>query len=626
MDRHSNSHHTFPRYSERVTVQLMLLTLLAVWLGGVGYLYLSYQTQTRQYVEYTLDDVAQRGSLLALMQAELVDSKLTHYDRLLQNLQPQVSNHLNNNVDENTLTQLLNDHSNGSGALADLIYIDQFGDIAAWTHEGPKPNVFDRDYFQVHRGTDVNERYLSLPVVARVEEEIQIVTISRPVFDADGQWQGVLAAALNLQEFSNALEAITLNDRIFSAVAHANGEVLLVTPYTPLTQGTMLPELPDTFDANVPGSHEFNISSEDVPRQVAHHPLQDWGLLVFVGEDLTLARSSIESFQQNQLQRALFIATVCTLLLLAVAWLLYQRLQSLRQLRAGEEELHASYARNQAIINALPDLLVTVSADGTVIDYEAGQDNIEILPPEQFLGHSLGEILPAHLAEGAQKSIDRALATGRVQTFEYSLKPNQQLRAHYEARMARLTDDKVLVIILDISERKEAQDLLQWQATHDSLTRLPNRILFYDRLQQSINEQQRHNSRTFALLYLDLDGFKAVNDTLGHTAGDDLLCQVAERLKRRLRASDTVARLAGDEFGVIIKQCTRTDANRLAKKIGLDLAAPYQVDGQTVLISASVGVAVCPEDGSTPDALVKVADHAMYDIKHAPARALDKEV
>lgn len=619
MDRHSISHHRLPKYSERVTVQLMLLTLLAVWLGGVGYLYLSYQNQTGQYAEYTLDDVAQRGSLLALMQAELVDSKLTHYDRLLQNLQSQVSTQLANQVDESTLTQLLNDHARGSGALADLIYVDQFGDITAWTHEGPKPNVFDRDYFQVHRNTETNGRYLSLPVVARVDEGIQMVTISRPVFDAQGQWQGVLAAALNLEEFSKALGAITLNERIFSAVAHANGEVLLVTPYTPLPQGTMLPELPDTFDAGAPGTLEFSIPSEDVPRQVTHHPLQDWGLLVFVGEDLTLARSSIENFNQNQLQRALFIATVCTLLLLAVAWLLYQRLQSLRQLRAGEEQLHASHARNQAIINALPDLLVTVSADGTVIDYEAGQDNIELLPPEQFLGHSLGEILPAHLAESAQKSIDQALATGRVQTFEYSLKPNQQLRAHYEARMARLTDDRALVIILDITERKEAQDLLQWQATHDSLTRLPNRILFYDRLQQSINEQQRHNSRTFALLYLDLDGFKAVNDTLGHTAGDELLCQVAERLKTRLRASDTVARLAGDEFGVIVKQCARNDAISLAHKISKDLAAPYKVDEQTVLISASVGVAVCPDDGATPDALVKVADHAMYDTKHGLA-------
>lgn len=166
-------------------------------------------------------------------------------------------------------------------------------------------------------------------------------------------------------------------------------------------------------------------------------------------------------------------------------------------------------------------------------------------------------------------------------------------------------------------ELREGAEELKLVAHHDSLTGLPNRLLFNDRLDQAISFAQR-NSRQFALLYLDLDKFKPVNDTLGHTAGDELLQGVAARIRAQVRASDTVARVGGDEFIVILlDNIKRCDAQAVARKIIAALAVPFPLASaeQTVGIGASIGIAVYPMDGETADELVKAADAAMYSEK-----------
>jgi diguanylate cyclase (GGDEF)-like protein len=154
-------------------------------------------------------------------------------------------------------------------------------------------------------------------------------------------------------------------------------------------------------------------------------------------------------------------------------------------------------------------------------------------------------------------------------------------------------------------------------AHHDSLTGLPNRLLFNDRLNQAISLAKR-DSRQFALLYLDLDKFKPVNDTLGHTAGDELLKGVGARIRHQVRESDTVARVGGDEFTVILPDIARhEEAETVAKKIIAALAAPFQLGSQkqSVDIGTSIGIAVYPADAQDTDALIKAADAAMYSAK-----------
>jgi diguanylate cyclase (GGDEF)-like protein len=174
-------------------------------------------------------------------------------------------------------------------------------------------------------------------------------------------------------------------------------------------------------------------------------------------------------------------------------------------------------------------------------------------------------------------------------------------------------------VTTDITEHKLTEERIQRVAHHDSLTGLPNRLLFNDRLNQAISLAKR-DSRQFALLYLDLDKFKPVNDTLGHTAGDELLKSAAARILHQIRESDTVARVGGDEFTVILPAIARReDAETVAKKIIAALATPFQLGRQmqSVDIGTSIGIALYPADAQDADALVKAADAAMYSAKQA---------
>ena len=167
----------------------------------------------------------------------------------------------------------------------------------------------------------------------------------------------------------------------------------------------------------------------------------------------------------------------------------------------------------------------------------------------------------------------------------------------------------------DITERKRAEQLISYQAYHDALTDLPNRTLFKDRLNLALVQAKRSKNE-LAVMFVDLDRFKLVNDTLGHIKGDELLQMVALRLKERLREGDTLARLGGDEFTLILPDLRdKKDAAMIADQIVHSISQPFYLDGTEVHVSASVGIAVCPADGETVDDLIRHADIAMYKVK-----------
>lgn len=167
----------------------------------------------------------------------------------------------------------------------------------------------------------------------------------------------------------------------------------------------------------------------------------------------------------------------------------------------------------------------------------------------------------------------------------------------------------------DISERKKAEATITFQAYHDLLTGLPNRALFKDRLTQAIANARRHGS-LLAVMFLDLDRFKSVNDTLGHLVGDELLQLTSQRLRHCLREGDTLARIGGDEFMLLLPHIrTRDSAAYIAEKILAALKAPFHLNSHELYISASIGIAVYPDDGVTHETLIKHADIAMYSAK-----------
>ena len=172
-----------------------------------------------------------------------------------------------------------------------------------------------------------------------------------------------------------------------------------------------------------------------------------------------------------------------------------------------------------------------------------------------------------------------------------------------------------LQIATDISELKKAQQNLTHIATHDALTGLPNRVLFFDRMEHAIAVANR-NSTNLAVFFLDLDKFKSINDNFGHHIGDLVLQEVAQRMNICLRESDTLARISGDEFTFLFEQIAYPEIVRVAERVIQSLRPPFFFEGHTVQLSASVGISQFPKDGSDSDSIIQHADHAMYMVKN----------
>jgi diguanylate cyclase (GGDEF)-like protein len=202
------------------------------------------------------------------------------------------------------------------------------------------------------------------------------------------------------------------------------------------------------------------------------------------------------------------------------------------------------------------------------------------------------------------KTDEIALKDGRI--FEFYSAPMRSSGGEYFGRLWSFRD---------ISQRKEAEELIWKQANFDFLTGLPNRLMLHDRLQEAIKKAQRNNQHV-AVLFLDLDRFKEINDTLGHDMGDLLINNTALRLKESVRDSDTIARLGGDEFTIILgdlDDCNKVE--RIANQILKTISLPYHLHDEVVYISSSIGVTFYPQDGSDVEELLKNADQAMYAAK-----------
>ncbi|MGA0032134.1 MAG: diguanylate cyclase domain-containing protein [Burkholderiales bacterium] len=297
--------------------------------------------------------------------------------------------------------------------------------------------------------------------------------------------------------------------------------------------------------------------------------------------------------------------------------------------RPFNEALLGEAARSRAITEAAAESIVTIDSRGLIESFNPSAERMFGHNAADVIGKNVKLLMPEPDAGAHDGYLERHLRTGKSHIIG---RPREVVALHrngtlfpVELNVAEIklgNERRFTGVMRDITERKINEAQIQHLAHFDSLTDLPNRTLFNDRLHQSISMAKREK-RKLALCYLDLDGFKAVNDTLGHDRGDELLKLTASRLKHAVRESDTVARLGGDEFAVILPQITgRGDAALVAEKIIDMLAAPFHLQGsdQSAHIGVSIGIAVFPADAGEAEQLVKMADIAMYNAKKAGNR------
>jgi diguanylate cyclase (GGDEF)-like protein len=268
------------------------------------------------------------------------------------------------------------------------------------------------------------------------------------------------------------------------------------------------------------------------------------------------------------------------------------------------------------------DMVLQFNGNGTLLDLKGRFYGDLFVWHENVIDKTIFDLMAPDLAQAVKQSIEKALKTGELQSFEYE-PPNCQ--SCYELKFVVMKNDTVLSIVSDVSAQKETEEKVSYLAYHDTLTKLPNRYLFNDRLTQAMAHADRAKSM-IAVLFIDLDNFKKINDTLGHKAGDELLKAFADRLVRGLRVVDTIchfspeepmtARLGGDEFVLLLTDVKDIQAPAIvATRIFEMLSEPFILGSHEIFVTASIGIAVYPVDATNIDSLLINADVAMYEAK-----------
>ena len=296
-----------------------------------------------------------------------------------------------------------------------------------------------------------------------------------------------------------------------------------------------------------------------------------------------------------------------------------------------EQALQDSESRLRAIVQAIPDLMVIIDEDGHYLDALPTTNNQFYPRALALIGSNLHSELPPETADRILATVRDSLRLQQTQTIEYErdFKMGQRLVEGRAQPLGYTVNNKQVVIFLarDITDRKIKEDEIAWLAFYDPLTGLPNRRLLQDRLHQAMAGSKRSGQRA-ALLFIDLDNFKTLNDTLGHDKGDLLLQQVATRLFECVRECDTVARLGGDEFVVMLEELNHSEelaaaqSKMVGEKILVKLCQPYLIAGYEHNSSASIGITLFLAHQESSDELMKRADIAMYQAKSAGRNTL----
>jgi diguanylate cyclase (GGDEF)-like protein/PAS domain S-box-containing protein len=310
---------------------------------------------------------------------------------------------------------------------------------------------------------------------------------------------------------------------------------------------------------------------------------------------------------------------------------LAQSNQAFEELKQKGQELAHVQKLNQQLLDNSPALIYILDTEGRFVLVNKRFIEFFKVGHDQLIGHDRTLIFPPEIAEQERSSDLEIIHTKRAISLEERHAGPDGLHYYLSERFPLLDEAGIVigvcVISTDITERKHADEKIQHLAFYDHLTDLPNRLLLLDRLKQALVSSAR-NSRAGALLFIDLDNFKNLNDTLGHDMGDMLLKQVTQRLASCIRAGDTVSRLGGDEFVVmlvdmseqLIEAATQTEA--VGEKILASLSQPYQLDRNTYRCTASIGVTLFSGTEQATDELMKQADIAMYQAKKAGRNAL----
>src|SRR5450631_2320568 len=561
---------------------------------------------------------------LATVLAEQTNLAVQSIDLVLNEIQERLENlgartqdnfgHLQQ--DKNTYHSLTESLSHLSQA-ALIALIDKNGRVVMTTQKWPTPpiDLTNRDYFKHFKNNDDKGIYVGSPV-AEHTTGLETIFFGKRINDSNNAFLGMIIVGVRVTYFQRIYNSIkSLPDQSFLLLRN-DGTVILRYPDPKDRSGEMMPEESPWYRLVSQGGGAYRSPGyfDGAARLVAVRPLSDYPLVINVAVSETAALAGWRN-------HALMIGIGTLLVIVCSIFLLRALTNHIKRLVRSEAALADEQAKVDAALSTMSQGLVMFDSSARLVVCNRRYLDMYGLSPDIVRpGCTLRELL-RHRAE-----IGSAVSDEPEQYISELLGDIGQGKIFN--KITTLSDGRIIAVANhptadggwvatheDITEGKRAEGRIVHVAHHDALTGLPNRILFAEQLGQALKRVRR--GERLAVLYIDLDRLKRVNDTLGHPIGDKLLKGVADRLRGCTRDIDTVARLSGDEFAIIQSSIDRpSDAAALAIRIREAIEAPFDLDGHRVVVNTSIGISIAPNDATELDQLLKTADIALYEAKN----------
>ncbi|GFO53741.1 hypothetical protein GMSM_07480 [Geomonas sp. Red276] len=426
-------------------------------------------------------------------------------------------------------------------------------------------------------------------------------------FDGEGGARSMIGTCHDLTEQRWAEAALQASERRFAKIFQATPELLSIID---LDEGRFV-EVNDGFLKALGYRREEVIGQRE----------QDLGVWGDQGERESLLRAIAASGEVRDLEARFRCRDGKTLAGLVSADTIEIKgrssLLTLFNDITERKKLEEDRAWLAAIVESSDDAILAADPSGAIVSWNTGAEKMLGVLAEEAKGRHLSTLVPASRRDEMVRILNGVVAGEAVSHLETLYLTRDGAEIYVSLTLSPISTPRgelagISCIARDVTERTRMEETIRHQAQHDTLTDLPNRKLFMDFLSLEL-AQARRNRKNLAVLFLDLDHFKQINDTLGHAAGDLLLQSVAQRLRRCVRESDTVARIGGDEFNVLMPDLTQTDdVGTVVGKIMGVFSTPFLLDNVEINATTSVGISMFPVDGESSEELVAKADRAMY--------------
>jgi len=491
--------------------------------------------------------------------------------------------------------------------------------IAYYT-SGRKLSLGDREYFiKALNG----ENSISGIFISKYDKE-PIYVHTAPIKDITNEKIiGALFCTFDAWKLSEMISSISYGKSGYAFIIDKEGTIIAHKDFSKVFYGINLlstanDNLVQIASQMVKGESGKSTFTENQQEwNIAYAPIKmtGWSIGIVVPSDEIYERST-------HLKNSLFVAfSIVLVIALIIAYTIadiisrYQKKLELEK-KEKDTDLLATKNKYETTLSALPDLMFELGLDGTYYDFHSPHTDLLAAPPHKLLGKKVQEVLPEAASNICINALLEAndLGFSRGKIIEV---PLQKGPTWFELSIAKkptqINDDQPRFIVLsrDITDRKKAEERNYYLANFDYLTGLANRTQLDSNFKYILSLAKRHKT-PFAIMFLDLDHFKGINDTLGHHIGDKMLIESAHRLKFLKRETDVIARLGGDEFIVLLPDTSFEGAREVAQKILSLISKPYTIGDNSLHITVSIGIALYPQDGDEVEILSQKADVAMY--------------